>query len=183
MLVINSASSENAVRFEWGTDYEYLNSDINFRYEENTQSYYSCSFTFNNEMFIVGGLNIKKQVSMVSDCGLSQTDIFLPMAFDHGQCTTVGSGQVFMCFPYDAENDCWSFDNKEFMKQPNSIHPHYLGGLSEWNNSVVAIAGQQGVTTEILSLGWNELEPLPDTDYLMYLSAVVLYKKIYVFGE
>jgi len=62
ILVINSASSsENAVLFEWGSHYERLNEDIPFTYGSGTQSYYSCSFTLNNEMYIVGGLNYNTQ--------------------------------------------------------------------------------------------------------------------------
>ena len=185
LLVINSASSKNAIRFEWGNDFEALHSNIDFRYEDDTQSYYSCSYMFNNDMYIVGGLNFKRQVAVVSDCGLSQTEIFLPMEFDNGRCTTLSSEQVFMCFPYDAGSNCWSFDGNKFMQEANSLYPHYLGGISEWNNSIIAIAGQQSVSTEIWSVDsakWTELESLPEINYLMYLSAVLFHEQVFVFG-
>ena len=108
-------------------------------------------------MYVAGGLNHKTQVSIVSDCGLEQSDIFLPMPFDNGQCSTLQSNTVFMCFAYDEKNACWTFDGNNFVRQMDSENSHYLGGLAEWNSTVMAVAGIEGVTTEFLESNWEEL--------------------------
>ena len=66
------ASSKRATIFTWG-NFENLHSpeDFNFEYLDETESYYSCSFSLNGEMFIAGGVKTKFQLSKVTDCKLS----------------------------------------------------------------------------------------------------------------
>ena len=40
-----------------------MNDDINFFYEANTDVYLSCAATLNDEMWVFGGFNIRRQVN------------------------------------------------------------------------------------------------------------------------
>jgi len=83
------------------------------------------------------------------------------MPFDNGQCTTLKSNTVFMCFGYANKNACWTFNGSTFIRQLDTENPHYLGGLAEWNNTVLAVAGIAGVQTEMLKSNWEELGTFP----------------------
>ena len=41
-----------------------VDDDINFTYEENTEVYFSCAASLNDEMWVLGGGNRKRQVNV-----------------------------------------------------------------------------------------------------------------------
>ena len=70
-----------------GKDYR----GFRFNWAEGTESHYSCSLTWENEMYMFGGKNQMRQISKLSGCGLT-TEGTLSFNFNFGACaSTIGN--------------------------------------------------------------------------------------------
>ena len=83
-----------------------------FKFEQGTGSFRSCSAVINGRMLIFGGLigytYDVKQISEVKSCSITRIGD-LPMDFYYGACNTFtssGTEEVLLCFDYYAENTC-----------------------------------------------------------------------------
>ena len=102
--------------------------DFSFVYEQGTEVYNSCSFTWQNRHFVFGGRNEKSQISMVDECTLKLVG---QLTFNHfsGACANVDNRLIYLCF-----NSLDSDDYKkcrystsplgEFQQILDSIHNH-----------------------------------------------------------
>ena len=69
-----------------GKDYR----GFRFNWAEGTESHYSCSLTWENEMYMFGGKNQMRQISKLSGCGLTNEGT-LSFNFNFGACaSTIG---------------------------------------------------------------------------------------------
>ena len=77
--------------------------DFNFEIDEEAEVYYSCSLTWQNELFVFGGKSKKNQISKVQSCRLAPIG---QLAFEHssGDCVNVAGKKVVLCFN-DARDD------------------------------------------------------------------------------
>ena len=88
--------------FDKSGSYSY---NIWFKFEERTGVYQSCSLTFQNKMFVFGGLNqFIDQISIVDKCSLKRFKS-LPFHFISGGCA-VSSDLVYLCFGYSGYHKC-----------------------------------------------------------------------------
>ena len=77
--------------------------DKNFYFSigEEAQVQFSCSLTWENELYVFGGNTKKRQISKVtSACRLEQIG---QLTFDHffGDCVNVANNKIVLCFNYD----------------------------------------------------------------------------------
>ena len=90
------------------------------------QVFGSCSVTFNNEMYVYGRNDHKRQVSMIIGCALTKV---AELTFDHyfGACA-VGDQEIFLCFSVtdDDNKKCRKSRNpeKNFQEVSRSNHQH-----------------------------------------------------------
>ena len=53
-----------------------MDDDINFTYDTNTEVYYSCAASLNDEMWVLGGSSNKRQVNLKLSDNAVNTEIF-----------------------------------------------------------------------------------------------------------
>jgi len=99
-----------------------VDDDINFTFGVNTQVHGSCAASWFNRMFVFGGLNQKRQMSEVQDCKLKRIGD-LDFGFVGGGCNTFSFG-IMLCFDYDADKKCHSFNGETFKTKPSSKYSH-----------------------------------------------------------
>ena len=67
-----------------------------FERDDNTEAYFSCSINWQNELFIFGGVNEKRQISKLSGHQLKRVgDLDFDLTF--GACNVKGN-ELFLCF-------------------------------------------------------------------------------------
>ena len=93
----------------------------------NTAVYYSCSLQWQNSYYVFGGLNERRQVSMVNGNQLERKAT-LDFDFVEGACTVLNQITIVLCFPdtYDESKVCRQSNNPlgSFTKLPNSNYDH-----------------------------------------------------------
>ena len=80
-----------------------FDTDFHFKMGEGTEVYKSCSFTWRGEHYVVGGENIRTQVSKIIGCELTKIG---SLEFEHrwGACTNVDDQHIYLCFPNKADD-------------------------------------------------------------------------------
>ena len=87
----------------------------NFDTPTGTGSYFSCSFTINGIMVVVGGSEFKakeitRQISVVDDCGLRRVGD-MPHDFSYPACNSFtgndGIEEALLCFSSYAKSGCY----------------------------------------------------------------------------
>ena len=70
--------------------------NVNFSFGNGTEAYRSCSVSWHNEMYIFGGSNDSRQISVVKKCSLERIG---QLDFEHysAACTSA-NGMVYLCF-------------------------------------------------------------------------------------
>ena len=78
--------------------------DFNFEIDEEAEVNYSCSLTWQNELYVFGGLKKKTQISKVTSCRLAPIG---QLKFSHlyGDCVNVAGNAVVLCFNSPASGD------------------------------------------------------------------------------
>ena len=71
--------------------------EIGFAYGSNTETIGTCSVIWRGNMFLFGGYNHKKQISMVDQCQLKRVGD-LPFIMYFGACAQRNDQQVYICF-------------------------------------------------------------------------------------
>ena len=100
------------------------NFNIKFGFGPNTEVYCSCSFKLDNEMYIIGGYEHKRQLSKISKCQLSRLSKDLPFDFSQGACA-VTENIAFLCFDYENFKTCYrTTDLENFEQLTNSSYSH-----------------------------------------------------------
>ena len=71
--------------------------DFNFEIDEEAEVNYSCSLTWQNELYVFGGLKKRTQISKVQSCRLEPIG---DLKFEHlyGDCVNVAGKKVVLCF-------------------------------------------------------------------------------------
>merc|ERR1712106_85099 len=71
--------------------------DFDFVFGEGTEVDYSCSMTWQNELYIFGGYFKKRQISKLIGCELTKIG---ELEFDHygGACANVADTKLYLCF-------------------------------------------------------------------------------------
>ena len=79
--------------------------EVSFTLDTNTEVGASCSIVWKSKMYIFGGSNYKRQISLVEGCKLSTVgQLDFDMVF--GACASRNDEQVFICFPvYDLKEN------------------------------------------------------------------------------
>ena len=120
--------------------------DFNFEIDEEAQVYYSCSLTWQNELFVIGGNNSKKtQISKVTSCRLEPVG---QLAFDHyfGTCVNVANNKVILCFNNASGdyNKCRmaSSPTGEFSEMAPSQYDHRYTRIATDNGEFIKIVKQ-----------------------------------------
>ena len=96
VLILNTAYRESAPMVINGQGRATTN--FNFVYEDNTYSSSSCSFTFQNEFYIMGGAkHDQNQIAKLGGCSMKLIGQ-LDFAFFRGACTTVVDQVIYLFF-------------------------------------------------------------------------------------
>ena len=90
---------------DMGRSIKYGGNDFHFEMGSDTQVFYSCSITFKGKFYVFGGVNEKKQISVIDDCMLKRVGS-LPFEFDLGACTNVNDFEFYLCFDYNNIKTC-----------------------------------------------------------------------------
>merc|ERR1711892_533462 len=71
--------------------------DFDFEIDEEAEVFYSCSLTWQNELYVFGGHSKKTQISTVQSCRLAPTG---QLTFEHrlGDCVNVADKAIVLCF-------------------------------------------------------------------------------------
>ena len=74
-----------------------------FERDDTTEAYASCSITWNNQLFIFGGLNNRRQISRLTGHKLERVGY---LSFDHsnGACSVMANKFIFLCFNSDSSD-------------------------------------------------------------------------------
>ena len=103
--------------------------EIDFSFESGTEVLYSCSIVWRGEMFVFGGYNYKRQVSVVDQCQLTKKGD-LPFDMTYGACAQRDNQEVFICFEnyFDSSTNrnCHRSNGplEAFSSMPSSINDH-----------------------------------------------------------
>ena len=79
--------------------------DFEFVFGEGTEVKYSCSMTWQNELYIFGGgkqnIRGKRQISKLIGCQLTRIG---ELEFDHywGACANVADAKLYLCFNWES---------------------------------------------------------------------------------
>ena len=125
VLAINTrGGNKRAYSISLRGGYELL--DFNFGY--GTEVYFSCSLQWQNQFYVFGGKNEKKQVSVVNGNRLERKGT-LDFDFSEGGCTVLNQSIIVLCFG-DPNNRklCRQLHSNNpvgsFTKLPESNHGH-----------------------------------------------------------
>ena len=98
-----------------------------FLYKEKTETYHSCSLTWQGKLYVFGGDKEKRQISVLNGCTLERISY---LNSDHywGACTNMND-QIYLCFnmgPTEDYKKCRvsSSPESEFMEIPESNFYH-----------------------------------------------------------
>ena len=81
-----------------------------FVHDDNTEASCSCSLVWNNQLYIYGGVNFKRQISKLSQYRLQRVGD-LPFGFFTGACTNMAGRKLFLCFDYYNKKQCFWSEN------------------------------------------------------------------------
>ena len=99
--------------------------DFDFEIDEEAEAYYSCSLTWQNELYVFGGNFKRKQISKVQSCRLAPID---ELAFSHdlGDCVNVADKAIILCFNSGNYKKCRmaSSPTGEFSEMEQSRYEH-----------------------------------------------------------
>ena len=101
--------------------------DFDFEFQPDTEVDMSCSITWQNELFVFGGARMKRQISKLVGCSLTNVG---QLSFDHkyGACSNVANRMLYLCFnsDYGDEKKCRfaSSPNDEFEEISDSSYEH-----------------------------------------------------------
>ena len=115
-----------------------VNRNFNFSIDSEAQVYGSCSLTWQNELYVLGGYNTRTQISKMNKCRLEPVG---ELPFDHyyGDCVNVADGRVYVCFN--------SYDSVDKKKCRVASSPYGLFdeiSLSLYDHSQTRIATNDG---------------------------------------
>lgn len=86
-----------------------------------------CSYTLNNEMFLIGGGN--NMYLKVHEDRLEELDQ-LSFSFIDGRCTAVGDEYAMACAGDRTERACYKFDKNGYGKVTSTREVHSAGAMS-----------------------------------------------------
>ena len=79
-----------------------------FSHEDNTEAYMSCSLLWNNEFYVYGGQEHRRQISKLNQYRLKLVGA-LKFDFYIGACTNMADRKLFLCFDLSDSKRCyWS---------------------------------------------------------------------------
>ena len=103
--------------------------EIEFTFESGTEVEYSCSIVWQGKMFVFGGYNYRRQISVVDQCRLKKKGV-LPFDMITGACAQNENREVFICFQNYRDSSTWKSCRRSsgplgnFSKLPNSKYDH-----------------------------------------------------------
>ena len=98
---------------------------VNFEFGKDTEVFRSCSLQWQNQYYVFGGYNKKRQVSMVNGNRLEQKAT-LDFEFKEGTCSILNQNILVLCFDWDEAKMCRQSNNPlgSFKKLPSSNYDH-----------------------------------------------------------
>ena len=121
--------------------------EIGFTYESETEVYRSCSLVWHGKMFVFGGSNHKRQISIVDECKLMKSGKQLPFDMDGGSCAIRDEREVLICFiSWEYWKNCYRSTSplEDFTELPSSTFDH--------RNTRIAV--NQGPSSSLVSLAY-----------------------------
>ena len=103
VLVLNTLYSDNVPIITNADGRQDI--DFDFVFGEGTEVKYSCSMTWKNELYIVGGQSKERQISKLVGCELT---LIGQLRFDHynGGCANVADEKLYLCFDFESADKC-----------------------------------------------------------------------------
>ena len=98
---------------------------LDFGFGDKTEVSRSCSVQHQNYLYVFGGENEKRQVSVVNGYRLERKAT-LDFDFSEGACTVLNQITIVLCFPNGEYKVCRQSNNPygSFTELPNSNHDH-----------------------------------------------------------
>ena len=124
---MNTKSSSNApVITDIAGSVKYNGTNFEFDYGTDTQVYRSCSINWQGDLYVFGGFNEQRQISLVEGCQLIRVGT-LSFNLDRGACTNVNNEKLFLCFDVSNDKKCWKSSNPEgpFSSTAESLENHW----------------------------------------------------------
>ena len=151
--MINTFSSKNVpVIIDQSGETRFL---TNFSLEAETESYYSCSVNFQNEMYMFGGIFIKDQISKLTNCSLSRVGS-LDFDFNGGGCANFNNQKIVLCFDYYEKKQCWTAET--------ALGTFKRTSEAKYDHKLIRIAASQGKDNNYRELN----RPAGAKDYIIY---------------
>ena len=104
-----------------------------------------CSFTFNGEMFLIGGGN--NLYLKVLENQIQELDQ-LSFSFINGRCVNINDDFVMACAGDRTERACWKFDKLSYTKVTSTREGHSQGAMSVFKS-------RSGEDTAVIFAGRN----------------------------
>ena len=154
-----------------------------------SEVYASCSLTWNNQMYVLGGLTSPNQVQKIENCSLKLKGN-LPFNLRLGTCTTVNEETIVACFDYFNTSACYKSSTGPiglFDSLPDSTFTHREARIAAINDTVFAVGSAAPFTShaELLSLTkstWRVVQDYPFSSDIRLMSTIALEDAFYVFG-
>lgn len=125
VLILNTAEPTNKAILTDTASGSVIN--VTFAFGNGTEAYRSCSITWHNEMYVFGGSNYSRQISMIKKCALERIG---QLNFEHYSAACSSSdNHVYLCFNGHSHSDgtkCRVADNPlgNFIDMPESSFDH-----------------------------------------------------------
>ena len=151
--------------------------------------YASCSVTWNNQLYILGGLKSPNQVQQIENCSLKIKGK-LPFKLRLGTCTTVNYESIVACFDYFDKSACYKSSTGPiglFESLPDSTFTHREARIAAINDTILAVGSATPLTShsELLSLTnsvWQVVSDYPFHSDIRLMSLISFKDAFYVFG-
>jgi len=163
--------------------------DFDFETDEEAEVHQSCSLTWQNELYVFGGIYKRTQISKVTSCRLAPIG---QLAFDHvlGGCVNVAGNAVALCF-HNSDLDgkkcrLASSPTGAFSELTHSQYGHRYTRIATNDELIVAVGSRNDNKAELLDVDgnkWSTADDYPFVIEFIYNAPIVhVSESFYLFG-
>ena len=112
----------------------YRNLSLDFEFGNDAEVSSSCSLQWKNQVYVFGGYNHERQVSMVNGLRLERKGT-LDFTFDSGGCTVLNEQTIILCFEFKENKVCRQSNSPlgVYTKLPNSNLHHWVTRVASFD--------------------------------------------------
>ena len=112
-----------------------------FEHDDISEAYKSCSLVWENQLYIYGSRDHKRQISKLNKYHLQIVGT-LPFNLQRGTCTNMAGRKLFLCFDYDDGKQChWSTNPLgDFQPVSKTSYYHCKSRISSSNCKLILLS-------------------------------------------